>query len=85
MADSLDHEEEVEAPEEEAPQAKQKPGRAIQLTAPGVMGSHDLPHGDVSLSTGDVVGGRFEVQRYLGSSGGLVISARTSRAATRSY
>lgn len=54
----------------EIPSAVQKPGRAIQNTAPGVFGAQELPRQQASLGTGDVVGGRFEVGRYLGSSGG---------------
>ncbi len=54
----------------EIPSAVQKPGRAVQNTAPGVFGARELPSQEASLGTGDVVGGRFEVSRYLGSSGG---------------
>lgn len=51
---------------------KQSPGRALQRTAPGVFGARELPtqHSSTALATGDVVGGRFEIQRYLGASGG---------------
>lgn len=63
MVDSADQSEEV-------PSSVQKPGRAVQNTAPGVFGARELPSQDASLGTGDLVGGRFEVSRYLGSSGG---------------
>ncbi len=57
---------------DDIPDGMQRPGRAIQQTAPGVFGARELPksHVAASLSTGDLVGGRFEVQRYLGASGG---------------
>jgi len=59
--------------DEEIPSGvKQQPGRAVQRTAPGVFGARELPkqHASASLATGDVVGGRFEISRYLGASGG---------------
>ncbi len=58
--------------QDDIPEGMQRPGRAIQQTAPGVFGARELPksHVAASLSTGDVVGGRFEVLRYLGASGG---------------
>lgn len=61
-----------ESDDKEIPSGVQRPVRALQHTAPGVFGARELPkqHSTTSLSTGDVVGGRFEVSRYLGSSGG---------------
>lgn len=58
--------------EEDIPAGVQVPARALQHTAPGVFGAKELPKGQAvaQLATGDVVGGRFEVQRYLGASGG---------------
>lgn len=58
--------------EEDIPSGMQSPRRAIQQTAPGVFGARELPksHVAASLATGDLVGGRFEVLRYLGASGG---------------
>lgn len=58
--------------EEQGEERKQKPGRAVQMTAPGVLGAKEAPKGPVTLATGDVIGGRFEVERYLGASGGGV-------------
>ncbi len=45
------------------------PSPAVQKKAPGVRGSRDVPD-ETTLQTGDSVGGRFFVERYLGSSGG---------------
>ena len=47
------------------------PSPAVQKKAPGVRGSRDIPD-ETTLQTGDSVGGRFFVERYLGSSGGGV-------------
>ena len=47
----------------------QKPGRGVHVTAPGVRTAEEAPDGD-TLGTGELVGGRFVVVRYLGSSGG---------------
>lgn len=47
------------------------PMPAIRRQAPGVRGSHQAPTSS-TLKTGDSVGGRFFVERYLGSSGGGV-------------
>lgn len=53
--------------------SRQKAGRGFQETAPGVFSSKNAPKGQMtSLGTGDVVGGRFKVERYLGASGGSV-------------
>lgn len=52
---------------------KQKASRGFQETAPGVFSYKNAPDEQTtSLSTGDVVGGRFKVERYLGASGGGV-------------
>lgn len=45
---------------------------AVQRQAPGVRGAHEIPVEGVTLSTGDMIGGKFEVSRYLGSSDGAV-------------
>jgi len=66
MTEPTDLSEDSDAP----PSAVQKPGRAVQRTAPGVLGAKDAPAQPTSLGTGDVVGGRFAVERYLGASGG---------------
>lgn len=47
------------------------PMPAIRRQAPGVRGSQQAPESS-TLRTGDAVGGRFFVERYLGSSGGGV-------------
>ncbi|WP_146618119.1 protein kinase domain-containing protein [Lujinxingia litoralis] len=47
------------------------PRPAVRRQAPGVRGSQQAPEA-ATLKTGDVVGGRFAVERYLGSSGGGV-------------
>jgi serine/threonine protein kinase len=64
--------ESVEPTEETGEERKQKPGRAVQMTAPGVLTAKEAPQGPVTLATGDVIGGRFEIERYLGASGGGV-------------
>lgn len=58
--------------EDDIPEGVQRPGRSMQHTAPGVFGAKELPKSPEVpiLSTGDVVGGRFQVERYLGASGG---------------
>ena len=53
------------------PHTKQQPGRALQITAPGVKSSIEVPE-NATLNTGDLVGGRFVIVRFLGSSGGGV-------------
>lgn len=45
---------------------------AMARQAPGVRGAHQIPVDGVTLHTGDVIGGKFEVSRYLGSSDGAV-------------
>lgn len=45
------------------------PSPALQRQAPGVRGSRQAPE-TIALKTGDSVGGRFFIERYLGSSGG---------------
>ena len=45
---------------------------AVQRQAPGVRGAHQIPVEGVTLATGDMIGGKFEVSRYLGSSDGAV-------------
>ncbi len=55
--------------DEETP--KQVAGRAVQPTAPGVLTSVEITR-NATLNTGDLVGGRFVIVRYLGSSGGGV-------------
>lgn len=57
--------------EESSPRVKQVAGRAVQPTAPGVRTSVEVPQ-NATLNTGDLVGGRFVIVRYLGSSGGGV-------------
>src|SRR5690554_643642 len=47
------------------------PKPAVRRQAPGVRGSIQAPEA-ATLKTGDAVGGRFVVERYLGSSGGGV-------------
>ncbi|RVU48737.1 hypothetical protein EA187_04715 [Lujinxingia sediminis] len=47
------------------------PRPAVRRQAPGVRGSTQAPEA-ATLKTGDAVGGRFVVERYLGSSGGGV-------------
>lgn len=49
----------------------QRPGRGVHITAPGVRTATELPEG-ATLNTGELVGGRFVIVRYLGSSGGAV-------------
>lgn len=49
----------------------QRPGRGVHVTAPGVRTAQELPEG-ATLNTGELVGGRFVIVRYLGSSGGGV-------------
>ncbi|MFU8806198.1 MAG: protein kinase, partial [Bradymonadaceae bacterium] len=48
------------------------PRLAVRAQAPGVRSSREAPQVQVTLKTGDNVGGRFFVERYLGSSGGGV-------------
>ncbi len=45
---------------------------AMKRQAPGVRGAHQIPVEGVTLHTGDMIGGKFEVSRYLGSSDGAV-------------
>ena len=45
---------------------------AMSRQAPGVRGAHQIPTDGVTLQTGDLIGGKFEVRRYLGSSQGAV-------------
>jgi serine/threonine protein kinase len=68
MTDAVDESAEENPPE---PVQKQTPGRAVQETAPGVLTSAEVPR-EATLNTGDLVGGRFVIVRYLGSSGGGV-------------
>lgn len=56
---------------DERPKVKRQPGRGVHVTAPGVRSAHEAPDG-ATLNTGDLVGGRFVIVRYLGSSGGGV-------------
>ncbi len=46
--------------------------QAMQKQAPGVRSAHQIPVEGVTLATGDVIGGKFKVSRYLGSSDGAV-------------
>ncbi|MBA2663467.1 MAG: protein kinase [Bradymonadaceae bacterium] len=46
------------------------PKMGVRAQAPGVRSSRQAPQQEVTLRTGDNVGGRFFVERYLGSSGG---------------
>ncbi len=48
------------------------PKPAMRKKAPGVRGHRQAPQSSTNLGTGDKVGGRFFVERYLGSSGGGV-------------
>lgn len=45
---------------------------AIAKQAPGVRSAKQAPVGGTTLQTGDVIGGKFVVSRYLGSSDGAV-------------
>ncbi len=49
----------------------QRPKRGLHVTAPGVRTAQELPDG-ATLNTGELIGGRFVIVRYLGSSGGGV-------------
>ena len=60
------------------PHTKQQPGRALQITAPGVKSSIEVPE-NATLNTGDLVGGRFVIVRFLGSSGGGVFDTAVRR------
>jgi len=48
------------------------PPLAMAKQAPGVRGARQVPVQGVTLNTGDVIGGKFIVGRYLGSSDGAV-------------
>jgi eukaryotic-like serine/threonine-protein kinase len=52
------------------PAGQVPPHLAVRAQAPGVRSSQEAPKTEVTLRTGDSVGGRFFVERYLGSSGG---------------
>ncbi len=74
--------------ENEKPESptKQKASRGFQETAPGVFSYKNAPSEQAtSLSTGDLIGGRFKVERYLGASGGgvsyLSLDTKTSKPA----
>ncbi|MGM0555638.1 MAG: protein kinase domain-containing protein [Myxococcota bacterium] len=56
----------------ENPRPSKPPSPAVAKKAPGVRDAREAPTSDVSLKTGDVVGGVFQVDRLLGSSGGGV-------------
>ncbi len=55
----------------DGPPGPPPPGPAVRKQAPGVRGSQQAPE-SATLKTGDSLGGRFFVERYLGSSGGGV-------------
>jgi serine/threonine protein kinase len=63
----------------ESPKPSKPPRQAVAKKAPGVRDAREAPSSDVSLKTGDVVGGVFEVDRLLGSSGGGVSYLCTNR------
>lgn len=52
------------------PTGQVPPRLAVRAQAPGVRSSKEAPQSSVTLRTGDSVGSRFFVERYLGSSGG---------------
>lgn len=65
MTDPVDNDTPPEDP------TKQQPSRGVHITAPGVLQATEPPK-EATLNTGELVGGRFVIVRYLGSSGGGV-------------
>ncbi|MFB6375878.1 MAG: hypothetical protein ABEN55_22810, partial [Bradymonadaceae bacterium] len=59
--------EEPEASDEEDGPAKPP---ALPERPPDVKGARETPDEKLTLKSGETVGGRFNVERYLGSSGG---------------
>jgi serine/threonine protein kinase len=63
---------ESSSPPENARSSAPPSSPAVAKKAPGVRDARQAPSSDVSLKTGDTVGGVFRVDRLLGSSGGGV-------------